>query len=381
MKRIAIFTAGNAGKKIYQLVKSIEDVEVVCFVDNNANLYAKLLEEIPIVSPYKLKKIMSEESVDCLLVPSDRMISYGLKEYTAQLDELEIDRYKIVPSYMIRKTDIVDDDIEKIKILIYEGEYKKINQLQHLQFHVIDNCNLNCKRCQHFSNIASKESYADFKSLERDFKRLEELFDDINTIAMLGGEPLLNPELSKYCYMIRKYFPNARIEIITNGLLIRKMEDELMEAIRENNVLVNISYYPVLKNYIEDIVRFLAQNNIRYIVGSEIKYFSKRLLDKKSSLEAEEVFKTCRDASCTTLRNGKLYPCYLPATIHLFNDKFKKNIGCDNSSIDIYDVSVSGVEIVERLKRKFDICSYCGKEEVYKWEQCCVANENDWLVE
>jgi FlaA1/EpsC-like NDP-sugar epimerase len=158
--KVGIFTAGKAGKRIFDLCREIADIQIIAFIDNNANLYANTYEGIPIISPYKLKKMVLQHEVEMVLVPSDRMISYGLREYTQQLDSLDITCYKIVPSWIIKKQSIETEDILKVNELILKGEFGAINQLQHLQFHVIDNCNLNCKRCQHFSNIAKPQSYA-----------------------------------------------------------------------------------------------------------------------------------------------------------------------------------------------------------------------------
>lgn len=379
--KIAIFTAGNDGKRLYEILQMIEDVEVTAFVDNNANLYGKMVKDIPVISIYRLKQYLEEKKLDMLLVPSSRMVSYGLEEYLNQLNSLGIEAYKIVPAYYCKNVELNPVDFMKLKELIFHGSYKTINQLQHLQFHVIDNCNLNCKRCQHFSNIAPEDSRANLQSISKDLTRLKELFDDINVIALMGGEPLLNPELDQYCYRVREIFPYSTIEIITNGLLIRKMSHSLIKAIKENNIIVNISYYPVLSATIDDIACFLKNQEIRYIIGREISSFSKKMvLDYSKNVDIEANFKRCRDRCCTTLREGKLYPCYLPATVEVFNDKFNTSIDGSKSSIDIYDKEITGMKILERLDHGFDICKHCTKDENYPWEQSKEVNKSDWLV-
>lgn len=386
MCNVAIFTTGKAGRRIYEMCRLTETVSIKCFIDNNANLYGKTIEEVRIVSPYCLKRMIEEKEIDFVLVPSDRMVSFGLRDFTLQLEKLKIEKYKIVPFYLTVKEHLESKDIEHFKEIIHNSEFRIINQLQHLQFHVIDNCNLNCKRCQHFSNIAKAESYADYEAVKKDFKRLRELFDDIRRIAILGGEPLLNPELPKYLYMIRESFENSGIEIITNGILVRQMNSELIKAVKDNDVMINVSYYPVLDNIIEDIVIFLEKNNLNYHIGSHIDYFSKRLLLSESNeggLEGlKNKYEACRDACCTTLRNGKIFPCYLPATVHIFNDNFNEQIGenCKNSGIDIYEEDITGIEIVQRLEHPFEICKYCGKEEIYDWEQSRLADKSDWII-
>lgn len=380
MIKAAIFTAGKVGRRILEIVKKLEDVRVEYFIDNNANMYGRRIDDIGIISPYRAKKKMDQGEIELVLVPSDRIISFGLREYTDQLDKLGITQYKIIPAWITRKQEVEEGDAARVWEIIENGKYRSINQLQHLQFHVIDSCNLNCRRCQHFSNMAPKNSYADFDTVRKDFFRMRELVDDIGTIAVLGGEPLLNPELPKYLYMIRECFEHSIIEIISNGILARQMSEELIKAIKDNNVLFNISYYPVLKDCIEDIVIFLQQNDIRFFIGKPITEFSKRLTLESQKDDAVQKYISCRDSCCTTLRNGKIYPCYLPATVHIFNDRFGKCIDAGDDGIDIYREDITGEYIVERLKKPFAICGHCGTQEIYPWEQTKTANEGDWLV-
>ena len=381
MIRVGIFTAGKSGKRIYELCQKVKEVEVIAFADNNPNLYSKNVYGTIIISPYRMKKMIDEQSIDMLLVPSDRMVSYGLREYVNQLQDLQINKYKIMPSWIVRKPEIEEEDIKVVENVIRKANFKEINQLQHLQFHVIDNCNLNCRRCQHFSNIADKNSFANFEKVRMDFVRLRELFDDINTIAILGGEPFLNPEIGRYVEMIRSLFKNSRIEIITNGILVRQLDREVVDIIRSNNCMINISYYPVLEQRIEEIVSYLDNNQIQFHIGNHIDYFSKKLLREPMELNTIELnkrYRVCRDACCTTLRDGNIYPCYLPATCFLL-EKLGGMIDNSNSGINIYE-DVTGIEIIERLSRTFNICRYCGKEEIFDWEQTKEVSLDDWMV-
>ena len=52
----------------------------------------------------------------------------------------------------------------------------KGTDLLYLETHVADTCNLKCRGCMHFSNIAIHPNYPDLQRFEQDFKRLSELF-------------------------------------------------------------------------------------------------------------------------------------------------------------------------------------------------------------
>lgn len=93
------------------------------------------------------------------------------------------------------------------------------------EVHLAEHCNLNCRGCDHFCPLA-KPAYTDLNVFQRDFKRLSELFHmEAGEIHLLGGEPLLNPQVEEFCKIARKNFPKATINIITNGILLPEMPD------------------------------------------------------------------------------------------------------------------------------------------------------------
>lgn len=375
--KVAIFMYGELGKMLYDIIDmNLEGVEVSHFVDNNPNKLGEIYGKASVISPYKIKTMLEKKEVDTLLIPTAMILSYALDEIISQIKELGIEKFCVVPAYIFRKAVLDEADFASIFT-----DYRDLNQLQHLQFHVADNCNLKCKRCQHFSNIVKEDTFSDYDMVIKDLNRLSDLLDNINVITILGGEPLLNPELSRYLWEIRKIYPYSKIQIITNALLIQKMDKELIASIRENDVLINVSYYPPLVKKIDAIHDFLDKNDIKYIFGMKIDMFSKKM-DTRGLSVANEQFSKCRDRCCTMLKNGKLYPCYLPGNINYFNLEFGMEIDGDSSGIDIYNKDINGMAILERLKRGFDICRYCGNEQMFKWESSDKdVDALDWVID
>ena len=85
---------------------------------------------------------------------------------------------------------------------------------------VNQNCNLSCHGCSNYSDLTHQgyTSWNDGKaSLERWLERVE-----IPDFGILGGEPLMNPEIEKWILGLRKLMPNAQIRFTTNGLLLNK---------------------------------------------------------------------------------------------------------------------------------------------------------------
>ena len=107
--------------------------------------------------------------------------------------------------------------------------------IEYLEHHLVDHCNCNCAGCSHFSPLADPwfENLEDFK---RDFKKLSEM-TEVQLIRLMGGEPLLHPQVGDFLKITRELFPKSQIQLVTNGLLLkkRKLENALSEEERKDN--------------------------------------------------------------------------------------------------------------------------------------------------
>ena len=68
--------------------------------------------------------------------------------------------------------------------------------IPYFETHITEACNLNCRGCSHFSVLA-KPKHKDLAEFEREYKRLAEI-EEIHTMRLMGGEPLLNPNFMEY---------------------------------------------------------------------------------------------------------------------------------------------------------------------------------------
>ena len=87
----------------------------------------------------------------------------------------------------------------------------------------------------------------------------------------MGGEPLLHSELSEILPIARKYFPNSKIALVSNGLLIPKIDEQLIESIKNNNIFFNISLYQPTYKMADKIVEFLNDKNIKFFFGKSLQ--------------------------------------------------------------------------------------------------------------
>lgn len=223
-----------------------------------------------------------------------------------------------------------------------------------------DHCNLNCASCSHFSPLAPRKD-TDIKVLEKDYNRLAELFPQkaFKRIRLLGGEPLMHPEVETGILLTRKFFPLARIELVTNGLLLHRMTESFWDACKQTGLLMVVSPYPINLNY-DSITRLLQEKGIKFRFEQMAHSFNK---DEMNENGEESPFKNwcfCKLAvRCSQLRNGRLYMCCKPAYADYLNRSFgTKFIVTGKDYVDLYSPSARK-DIRKYLKRPIPFCRYC----------------------
>ena len=91
--------------------------------------------------------------------------------------------------------------------LLPNGKY----HIHQLDFDIIHKCNLYCRGCNHFSCLVTNEDgLIPVEQVTSDMKRLSEIFEPYK-IVILGGEPLLHPNLNDILINARKIFPKTNI--------------------------------------------------------------------------------------------------------------------------------------------------------------------------
>jgi hypothetical protein len=228
---------------------------------------------------------------------------------------------------------------------------------------IVSHCNLNCKFCSHFSPLV-KEKYISMETFTKDLERMSELTGKVaGDIRLMGGEPLLHPQLLDFVVITRKLFPNSEVLIVTNGILLPRQDDTFWKTLRDNNVIIYCSRYPINIDF-SSINSKAAEFGVRidYVglqFGLKTMYYSP--LDLSGKQDAKVSYIKCGggNSDCSKLADGKLFTCAIPATARFFNEYFGKNIEItDRDYIDIYKAKNID-EILDFLCRPIPFCRYC----------------------
>ena len=237
------------------------------------------------------------------------------------------------------------------------------NEQLSFEVHLAEHCNLNCAGCNHFSPLAEPE-FADPAALGQDFARLAGLFNGrISGVRLLGGEPLLHPDISGCLRITRSHFPQSAISVVTNGLLLSSQKEAFWLACRENQISVMVTRYPV-KLAVEQLSDLAGKNSVEIGFSGktpeDVRNFTLVPLDLSGRRDKDLSFVMCNRANaCVALSRGRLFPCSTAAFIGHFNKFFQTNLAPGpEDGIDIYEAR-SADEILSFLARPIPFCRFC----------------------
>lgn len=373
---VAIITWGDESRILYDLLHR-NGYNIVCIIEDNNCKWDLRYKETPIVSSGKGAVMFEAGSIEKFIVPSlDEQLNYRAE--------------KMISAYGIDLDNLLYAPIETLKGKLSDGEkiakiclYTERTELDTMEIHVAEHCNLNCKNCSMFCGLVETCDFPCYQEFEEGIKQLKNFFPHIKKFRIIGGEPLLNPELDKYICLIRNVYPYTDIRLISNGILVTKMSDQLIQTIIDNDVTFIMTQYISLKHSIDEINRFLSKTGIRYIVTEAVLEFQK-IYNALGDSDIDENFYRCHwKGSCATMYGTKIATCYVPFVIHYFSDKFNLAIE-ETGKIDLMEEGLTAQEIIKRMHTPFDMCRYCApKGNWTEWERLPDKNNTtiqDWSI-
>ena len=98
-----------------------------------------------------------------------------------------------------------------------------------IEVHLTHHCNLNCASCTHYAPLYTDEYFKPLDEYMKEIAQLAALYQrSLYQIRLLGGEPLLHPDIMSFCAATRYAFPYTSVEIVTNGILLPTMPQNFL---------------------------------------------------------------------------------------------------------------------------------------------------------
>jgi organic radical activating enzyme len=134
-------------------------------------------------------------------------------------------------------------------------------KLDYVEIYITNVCNYSCTHCQSLNNFTFKghQLWDDYRE---EYSTLSQKID-IETVQIIGGEPTLNPDFEKWVVGIAELWPNAKLQISSNGSQLGKITNTIYQILSKNKGTLwltchDISIYNNLldfsKNFLDDIV-------------------------------------------------------------------------------------------------------------------------------
>ena len=178
---------------------------------------------------------------------------------------------------------------------------------QSVEYSLTEHCNISCHACAHASPVLP-EKFADLASFTSDFEALSGAFHS-RELRIVGGEPLLHPELPRFLAEARRIGIADSIVVYTNGVLLHQMQDDFWHAIDE----LRISIYPGVRRRLdeEECARRCAAYGVRLHL-ERYQTFGQTLIGKRIEDRGlvRAIYRACHTATeCHTVHEGRFYKC------------------------------------------------------------------------
>lgn len=283
--------------------------------------------------------------------------------------------------------DCMKNEIDALKRQLHEVNARLLRTVpwasMQFQLHLTHHCNLDCYACQHFSVLADEWNIT-LESLDSQLNRMAELFPDklrgVHKIWLMGGEPLLHPDVIGVFETVRKYFSFPEVVFLTNGILLPKQPEDFWTACSKHAITVEVTPYPLSldSGIIEGQAKkhgvvLRGENNLKLNdIHTRKSIQGMKPFRREGDLDPREMWIDCDQANfCMQLLDGKLYQCASVAYIPLLNKYFDESfMVTDSDYIDIFKAKTAG-EIYDFLSKPIPFCRYCNHKRgmLFDWQQ------------
>lgn len=208
-----------------------------------------------------------------------------------------------------------------------------MREIPNLDVHVTHDCNFQCENCAHFMQHKFRGTHIPLEEMESWYSNWYQRIMPTN-LGLLGGEPFLHPNLPEMCHLTRKYFPNSKIEIVTNLTLIH-LHPELWKDLIESNIELSISIHSRDPDYVKvmnpklRIVKEWKKKGVKVKVEDSIKEWNKVYMGDGENilpyehLNPQESWKQCPTGQiCFQLHEGHIWKCAPLAFLPMMKKKY-----------------------------------------------------------
>ena len=234
-------------------------------------------------------------------------------------------------------------------------------------------CSLRCKECANLIQYYQNGEFFDYKKIINDIHKLSQVSERIEMLRILGGEPLLHPDLKNIIEEILKNKNIRNIQIVTNGTMI--FNENIIRVLKNKRVSVDISNYKDISRNYKELIGQLRKHKIRFTTQDTFEWTEQGdfIYQGLSQKNLERALKIC-NLDCISLLDGSMHLC--PRSSHgndlnIFKSDEQDYVNIRKSRIK----KQLKRELFELLNKKSIVaCNFC-KAYMQDCLKPCVAGE------
>ena len=289
---IFLWGAGKIGTVVAHVLEQ-KGYTICGFVDSDLSKAGTMVYDYCVYSPEEYYKL-NKNAITIVSCAFPSVISIlekkGIKAYSPHSLLLEIDfdgyRGELTTEFLAR---LVDHAIRN-----YALYYNKSNMIDRLVVMLTEKCTLKCKNCDAYIPYHCHPKQFSYEEIIHSYNTILKVCGSIHAIDLLGGEPLLHPELD----LIMKYLildgRCERITIISNGTIIPNQK--VIECLKNEKCIFRISDYGKLSKKKDEIISLLEREQINYEI-TNYQYWDE--IPRISYQEATKEELNLKFATCT----------------------------------------------------------------------------------
>jgi hypothetical protein len=285
-------------------------------------------------------------------------------------------------------------------------------KIPYAEFYITNVCNLTCAGCNHFNDVKFRgcQEWSDYADQYSAWSQIVE-FDHI---AILGGEPLLNPSFMSWLSGITTLWNRTRLRVITNGFRLNFVPG-LYDMISKNKkiqIWVGIHNKMHKKEIFNEVAKFMS-GPITYEYGQHSPYreyvwctdsngvrikieynwwFNQGSIKKQENIltlhtsDPVRAHEICNMKTCHQFIKGKLYKCGVVGLLEEFDQQFPLTLSPgDRTLMNAYQPLTldhsheQKSTFIQNLDKPIDQCRFCPEayhgEMIYSQKKLVKSND------
>lgn len=235
--------------------------------------------------------------------------------------------------------------------------------LERLVVVITDKCSLKCKNCDGYAAYHDNPQNDSVEDIQNSYNQIMDVCKNINAVDIMGGEPLVHPDIVQ---IVKKFVDDKRCErvtIISNGTIVPQAE--LLEILMNSKCVFRISDYGKISSKKGELIKIFETKKIQYEI-TNYQYWDKVpqvCLTNETEKELDLKFATCTTNACY-IKHGKMFCCtfvaglssLIPEQIPDFEKNYVELLKDKPENIK-KNVAVFIQQLHER--KHIDACKYC----------------------